>query len=147
MAEHFDFFEKVQSMNEDTLIEEMQNLNKKLFSIRKEGGIRQQVENMLGIVQDRYNTLIALKRLEADKTPDVLNIGEIEEVVTTPDYNKEELITYFSHFYSGDKISSKQKLEKPVTGTAKTTPPIITPADRPIKTGGLGDIPVFGSKK
>lgn len=147
MAEHYDFFEKVQEMNEDKLIEEMQSLNKKLFSIRKEGGIRQQVENMLSIVQDRYNTLLALKRLEADKTPDVLNIGEIEEVVVIPDYSDQELITYFSSFYSGDKISSKQKLEKPVTGTAKTTPPIITPADRPIQTDGLGDIPVFGSKK
>ena len=147
MTEHYDFFEKVQTMNEDKLIEEMQNLNKKLFSIRKEGDIRQQVENMLGIVQDRYNTMMALKRIEADKTPDVLNIGEIEEVVTTPDYSQNELITYFSHFYSGDKISSKQKLEKPVTGTAKTTPPIITPADRPIRTDNIGDIPVFGSKK
>lgn len=147
MAEHYDFFEKVHEMNEDKLIEEMQNLNKKLFSIKKEGGIRLQIENMLSIVQDRYNTLTALKRLEADKTPDVLNIGEIEEVVVTPDYTDQELITYFSNFYSGDKVSSKQKLQKPVTGTAKTTPPIITPADRPIQTDGLGDIPVFGSKK
>ena len=80
MAEHFDFFEKVQSMNEDTLIEEMQNLNKKLFSIRKEGGIRQQVENMLGIVQDRYNTLIALKRLYKQEpiTLDLMVMSNLE---------------------------------------------------------------------
>lgn len=147
MTEHVDFFDKVQAMDEAQLTNELTMLYKKMSTIQRDGGIRLQIQNMIDIVKDRYQTLQLLRQIEKDKSPDIIEIGTVEEVVHTPDYSKDEILTHFSSFYSGDKVSQKKAVDKPVTGTAKTTPPMITPADRPIKTDDIGDVPVFGSKK
>jgi len=143
-----DYFFKVQQMNEDELLTEMQKLNTKLYSFTAENQIRLQIEGMLNLVNTEHQARMAHARMKADKTPDVIDIGEIEEVVVTPDYSKTELITHFSNFYSGDDIAKKNKFKKPVTSTRRTTPPVILPKDRPLKdvpTTGIGDIPKFGA--
>ena len=147
MTEHVDFFDKVQGMDETELTNELTILYKKISTIQRDGGIRLQIQNMIDIVKDRYQTLQMLKQNEKDKSPDIIEIGTVQEIVHTPDYSKDEILTHFSSFYSGDKVSEKKTIEKPVTGTARTTPPMITPADRPINTDDIGDVPVFGSKK
>ncbi|MDA8842083.1 hypothetical protein N9N08_00225 [bacterium] len=147
MTEYVDFYEKVESMDETELNNQLTTLYKKMSTIQSEGGMRLQIQGMIDLVKDRYQAIQMLKIIEKDKTPDIIEIGSVEEVVSTPDYSKGEILTHFSSFYSGDKVSKKNKIEKPVTGSARTTPPIITPADRPIQTDGIGDVPVFGSKK
>ena len=142
-----DYFFKVQQMDEDELLTEKQKLNTKLYSFTSETGLRIQIENMINLVTQEHQQRMAVRRMAQDKTPDIIEIGEIEEVVTTPDYSKTELITHFSNFYTGDTISSKQKFKKPVTSTRRTTPPVILPKDRPLKevpTTGIGNIPKFG---
>ena len=101
------------------------------------------------MAKDQLLLVVAQRNIKDE--PDVLNIGDIEEKVETPDYSKQELITYFKRFYSGDKSSQNTNIDKPVTGSRKTTPTFITPVDRPIKSSGgkpdVGNIPVFGAKK
>ncbi len=143
-----DYFFKVQQMDEDELLTEMQKLNTKLYSFTSETGLRLQIENMIDLVNQEHQQRMATRRMAQDKTPDIIEIGEIEEVVETPDYSKTELITHFTNFYTGDDISSKSKFKKPVTSTRRTTPPVILPKDRPLKevpTTGIGDIPKFGA--
>jgi|TARA_R110002153_G_scaffold209467_3_gene362008 hypothetical protein len=143
-----DYFFKVQHMTEDQLLTELQKLNTKLYSFTSETGLRLQIEGMINLVSDEHQARMATRRMEADKTPDIIEIGSIEEFVTTPDYSKKELITHFSNFYSGDPISTKGKFNKPVTSTRRSTPPVILPKDRPLKdvpTTGIGDIPKFGA--
>lgn len=143
-----DYFFKVQQMSEDDLLTELQKLNTKLYSFTSETGLRLQIEGMIDLVSQEHQARMAQRRMAQDKTPDIIEIGEIEEVVETPDYSKTELITHFSNFYTGDDISAKQKFKKPVTSTRRTTPPVILPKDRPLKevpTTGIGDIPKFGA--
>ena len=142
-----DYFFKVQQMDEDELLTEMQKLNTKLYSFTSETGLRLQIENMINLVTQEHQQRMFSRRMAQDKTPDIIEIGEIEEVVETPDYSKTELITHFTNFYTGDDISSKSKFKKPVTSTRRTTPPVLLPKDRPLKevpTTGIGDIPKFG---
>jgi len=143
-----DYFFKIQQMNEDDLLTEMQKLNTKLYSFSAENGLRIQIENMLSLVTQEHQARMMQRRVAQDKTPDIIEIGEIEEVVETPDYSKTELITHFTNFYSGDEITKKTKIKKPITSTRRTTPPVLLPKDRPLKdvpTTGIGDIPKFGA--
>jgi hypothetical protein len=135
-------------MSEDDLILEIQKLNTKLYSFTSETGLRLQIEGMIDLVNHELQARMATRRQAQDKTPDIIEIGEIEEVVETPDYSKTELITHFTNFYSGDDIAKKNKFKKPITSTRRTTPPVILPKDRPLKdvpTTGIGEIPKFGA--
>ena len=143
-----DYFFKIQQMSEDDLILEIQKLNTKLYSFTSETGLRLQIEGMIDLVNHELQARMAARRQAQDKSPDIIEIGEIEEVVETPDYSKTELITHFSNFYSGDDIAKKNKFKKPITSTRRTTPPVILPKDRPLKdvpTTGIGEIPKFGA--
>jgi hypothetical protein len=143
-----DYFFKIQQMSEDDLILEIQKLNTKLYSFTSETGLRLQIEGMIDLVNHELQARMATRRQAQDKTPDIIEIGEIEEVVETPDYSKTELITHFTNFYSGDDIAKKNKFKKPITSTRRTTPPVILPKDRPLKdvpTTGIGEIPKFGA--
>ena len=106
-----DYFFKVQQMSEDDLLTELQKLNTKLYSFTSETGLRLQIEGMIDLVNQEHQARMAQRRMAQDKTPDIIEIGEIEEVVETPDYSKTELITHFSNFYTGDDISSKNKFK------------------------------------
>ena len=149
MTEHFDYFDKLQGLKESELLDEIAMLNKKYYSILKDSPIQHQLGNMIEMAQQQLNMVVA-QRQKTDE-PEIMEIGEIEQKVETPDYTKQELITYFKRFYSGDKSSQKEGMDKPITGNRKTTPTFITPVDRPIKSSGgkpdVGDIPVFGAKK
>lgn len=149
MTEHFDYFDKLQGLKESELLDEIAMLNKKYYSILKDSPIQHQLGNMIEMAQQQLNMVVAQR--QKTEEPEIMEIGEIEEKVETPDYTKQELITYFKRFYSGDKPSQKEGMDKPITGNRKTTPTFITPVDRPIKSSGgkpdVGDIPVFGAKK
>ena len=149
MTEHFDYFDKLQGLKEQELRDEITMLNTKFYALVKDTPIRQQIGHMLDMARDQL--IITVAQRSQPKEPEVLEIGEIEEKVETPDYTEKELITYFKRFYSGDKSSQKENIEKPITGSRKTTPTFITPVDRPIKRSGgkpdVGNIPVFGAKK
>jgi hypothetical protein len=151
MTEHFDYFDKLQGMKEADLLTEITLLNKKFYSIQRDSAIQQQLGNMIDMAQQQLSMVVAQRQSKDKDEPEVMNIGEIEEKVDTPDYSKQELITYFKRFYSGDKPSQNEGMDKPITGNRKTTPTFITPVDRPIKSSGgkpdVGDIPVFGAKK
>lgn len=151
MTEHFDYFDKLQGMKEADLLTEITLLNKKFYSIQRDSAIQQQLGNMIDMAQQQLSIVVAQRQSKDKDEPEVMNIGEIEEKVDTPDYSKQELITYFKRFYSGDKPSQNEGMDKPITGNRKTTPTFITPVDRPIKSSGgkpdVGDIPVFGAKK
>ena len=149
MTEHFDYFDKLLGLKESELLDEIATLNKKYYAIQRDTPIQHQLGNMIEMAQQQLNIVVAQRQMKDE--PEVMNIGEIEEKVETPDYTKQELITYFKRFYSGDKPSQKEDMNKPVTGNRKTTPTFITPVDRPIKSSGgkpdVGNIPVFGAKK
>ena len=84
-----DYFFKVQQMNEDELLTELQKLNTKLYSFTSETGLRLQIENMINLVSEEHQGRMMQRRVAQDKTPDIIEIGEIEEVVVTPDYSRQ----------------------------------------------------------
>ena len=93
------YWEKIQTLNEDKLFEESKNLTTKLYAISKASPMYNQLQDMLEMINERQRDLVLLAREENDKTPGVLNIGQIDAVVHTPDYSKAELITYMAKFY------------------------------------------------
>lgn len=149
MTAHFDYFDKLQGLKESELRDEITMLNTKFYALVNDTPIRQQIGNMLDMARDQLNITVAQRQRKDE--PEIMNIGEIEEKIETPDYTKQELITHFKRFYSGDKSSQNEGIDKPVTGSRKTTPTFITPVDRPIRRSSgkpdVGTIPVFGAKK
>ena len=67
-----DYFFKVQQMDEDELLTEMQKLNTKLYSFTSETGLRIQIENMINLVTQEHQQRMAVRRMAQDKTPDSL---------------------------------------------------------------------------
>ena len=80
---------------------------------------------------------------EIDKTPDVLEIGEIVSEVYTPDYSEQDLITTLTNFYSKTKTTKKL-----------TKDPIPNPVQQPVQQSIAEpspeftiEVPKFGAKK
>src|SRR6056300_116668 len=99
-----DFFDKVQNMDSDKLFEEIKTLNEKLFKMSENSPMRHQVMDMINVCNQRQSDLMAHQIEELDKTPDILDIGEIESVVYTPEYSEQDLLTTLSNFYTQKKI-------------------------------------------
>ena len=110
MTEHFDYFDKLQGLKEQELRDEITMLNTKFYALVNDTPIRQQIGHMLDMAKDQLTVVVSQRTIKEE--PDILEIGEIEEKIETPDYSKQELITYFKRFYSGDKSSKSEGIDK-----------------------------------
>ena len=134
-----DFFQRVQTMNSDRVFEEIKTLNEKLFGLNEASPIYHQIRDMIDVCNMRQSDLMATQMEENDKTPDVLDIGEIVSEVYTPEYSEQDLITTLSNFYSKTKI--KKKL---------TPEPVANPVQQSVAEASPEftiEVPKFGAKK
>ena len=140
-----DFFDKVQAMEStDKIFEEIKTLNEKLFKLNEASPMWQQVKGMIDICHHRQQELMAHQMEELDKTPDVLEIGEIQSQVYTPEYSEQELLTTLTNFYSKEDKTKKLKINPE---------PSPAPVKQPVKQAPVPsseftiDVPKFGAKK
>lgn len=137
-----DYFLKIQELKEDDLFEEIKKLNTKLYSVNETSPMFQQLKSMLDMCNERQKDIMMEYRLKSDKTPDVLEIGEIESVVYTPEYSEQELLTTLTNFYSENKETKKLSVpQKTQQQTVQPKTQYSTPGPFTI------DVPKFGAKK
>tara|TARA_R110001592_G_scaffold87400_2_gene258144 strand:+ start:9158 stop:9571 length:414 start_codon:yes stop_codon:yes gene_type:complete len=134
-----DFFDRVQTMNSDRIFEEIKTLNEKLFGLNEANPIYHQIRDMIDVCHLRQSDLMAVQMEGLDKTPDVLEIGEIVSEVYTPDYSEQDLITTLTNFYSNTKTTKKL-----------TKDPVPNPVQQPVADPSPEftiEVPKFGATK
>ena len=146
------YWEKIQTLNEDKLFEESKNITTKLYAISQASPMYNQLQDMLEMINERQRDLVLLAREEINKTPDVLDIGQIETVVHTPDYSKAELITYMANFY----YDKNGPIVEPKTQQQQSQTPTLTLTTQPEQSAPLPaseqsqeftiEVPKFGAK-
>ena len=134
-----DYFLKIQGLKEEPLFEEIKKLNQKLYQMNPNSPMFQQVKDMLSMCKERHKDIILEYKEKTDKTPEILEIGEIESVVYTPEYSEQELLTSLTNFYSQDKTT------KPLNVDTSTVPET-NPAPEPSSEFTI-EVPKFGAKK
>jgi hypothetical protein len=140
-----DFFDKVQALEStDKVCEEIKVLNEKLFRLNEASPMWQQVKGMIDICHHRQQELMAHQMEELDKTPDVLEIGEIQSQVYTPEYSEQELLTTLTNFYSKEDKTKKLNIN-PESSPAPVQQPV---KQAPVPSSEFTiDVPKFGAKK
>lgn len=103
------YFDKLAGLNNDELMTEIQNLHTKLTKMNPQSPMTLQIQEMIRNAQTEYNERLIVDRLKDKPTEEVLEIGEIETVVVTPDYSEEEVQIALAQHFSGDKISRRKK--------------------------------------
>jgi len=137
-----DFFDKVQAMDStDEIFEEIKKLNEKLFKLNEASPMWQQIKGMIDVCHHRQQELMAHTLESLDKTPDVLEIGEIESEVYTPEYSEQELLTTLTNFYSKEKVTKKLTKQPEIKPT-----PVAQPTPQPSSEFTI-EVPKFGAKK
>jgi len=144
------YWEKVQTLNEDKLFEESKNITTKLYAMSEASPMYNQLQGMLDMISERQRDLVLLAREEIDKTPDVLDIGQIDSVVHTPDYTKSELLTYMANFYydkNGPIAEPKTQQQQAQTPTLTTQLEQSAPQPAPEQSQEFTiEVPKFGAK-
>jgi hypothetical protein len=140
-----DYWGKIQEMDSDKLFEEIKKLNDKLYKMDQNSPMFQQVRGMLDMCSERQSDLMARIMENNDKTPDVLEIGEIESVVYTPEYSEQELITTLSNFYT-QKKEKKPLTVKPEQTTQTVSQSKVEQQPQPSSEFTI-EVPKFGAKK
>ena len=87
-----DNFDRYQKLNEDDLIDEIQKLNKRLFKIKPSNPMFNQLKNLIQMAEMGYKDKIAISRMKDDKSPSIMEIGNIEGTYNEVDYSPEALL-------------------------------------------------------
>jgi hypothetical protein len=136
-----DYWQRIQTLNEDQLLDEIKKVQDKLFKLNNQTMMRLQLNDMLSMAQTRYNDMLQFKmnEMREESEPEVIELGEIESVAYTPNYSKEELLTDLVKFYH-DKEGPIEKEE------LKQEQPI-EPKEPSVAEEMLKDVPVFTQTK
>jgi hypothetical protein len=142
------FIEKIENMNSDQLMTEIQSLHNKVGRMNPHSSMVTQVQDMIQMATMEYSERMLVERMAEKEDDGVINIGEIEEVVYTPDYSKVDLFVEVVKHYSGDRISKRKadrkakddRLKQQVADTQKLKPKPMSTEAKSI----MDDVPVFG---
>jgi len=141
-----DFFDKIQNMDSvDKIFEEIKTLNDKIFKLSEGSPMFHQVKDMIEICHHRQQELMAYQMEELDKTPDVLEIGEIQSEVYTPEYTEQDLLQTLTNFYTKEKVS-KKLTKDPEPSPQPIVQPVVQQTPEPSPEFTI-DVPKFGAKK
>lgn len=97
-----DYYIHIQQLSEEKLIAEIERINKKLFMLRGESPMHSQLLSMLEIAQTALAEQNYVRRIK-DTSDSVIEIGEVEEHIVTPDYSSDELLLAVVEQYTGKK--------------------------------------------
>ena len=82
--------QEFEQMDQSKLLDKITELNKKLFNMNQRSPIFNQLRGIIGEAQQVYQEHLAIQRYDQDneERSSVLNIGEIESEVYTPNYTE-----------------------------------------------------------
>lgn len=86
-----DYYSHIYGLSEDKLVAEIEKLNKKLFSINPSSGMYNQLLDMLNVAQTAHTEMQYVRRIK-DTSDKIIEIGEVTEHITTPNYSTDELL-------------------------------------------------------
>ena len=87
-----DNWEKYQGMKIDELMNTIQDLNKKLFKMKEGTMVYSQLSSMIHNAEQALKDKMALEKIKGQPGSEVMNIGEIDSTVETPEYSDQELL-------------------------------------------------------
>lgn len=97
-----DYYIHIQQLPEDKLMSEIEKLNKKLMQLNSSSPMYNQLLGMLDIAQTALAEHGYVRRV-GDKRDSIIEIGTVEEHITTPDYSSNELLLAVVEQYTGKK--------------------------------------------
>ena len=97
--------EEFEKMSPEKLLDKIQELNKRLFKMNPNSGMYAQMRSIINEAQAAYQDHLAVSRFQSteEDADSVINIGEIESVVYTPDYSDNTVLNDVVQSYLGDK--------------------------------------------
>lgn len=102
----FDYYNYVNNLSEEKIIEEIEKITKRLFSISVGTPMYDQLNYMLAQAQQAYDDLAYARILKTQnkdkdgKDISVMDIGEIESETYTPVYSDTEILTAMVEAYT-----------------------------------------------
>lgn len=116
----FDYWEKIQSLKEDDVLEEIKKLHDKYFKLSETSPMRNQLQGMISLAQSRYNDIQVFRQNEAvlEEETKTIDIGEIESTEYYPDYTKKEIMTHLAKFYYDRHGPVKEEAVEPAVKNA-----------------------------
>lgn len=101
------YFLKIQSLSQEKLLEEEKRLYNILYKTNETSPVYNQIWSMLDMIRDTIQERLFMERQGKLPDSEIIEIGKIEEVVYTPDYNAEELLLAVVHQYTSKMGSNK----------------------------------------
>ena len=82
--------QEFEQMDQSKLLDKITELNKKLFNINQRSPVFNQLRGIINEAQQVYSEKLAVDRYNAqnEERSEVINIGEIESEVYTPNYEE-----------------------------------------------------------
>lgn len=93
-----DYYTKISMMADDKIVSEIQNLQKKLYKIDPASPMYSQMLELINIAQNVHEERM-FKQRYSNLKDEVFDIGEIEEVVYTPNYDADDLLRAVVELY------------------------------------------------
>lgn len=100
--------QQFEQMSPEKLLDKIQELNKRLFRMNQQSPMYNQMRSIIQEAQMVYQEHLAVSRFEAmnEEKDDVINIGDIESTVYTPDYHDNTVLDTVVQSYLGGKDAS-----------------------------------------
>jgi hypothetical protein len=83
-----DMYQRFESMDTDKLANELQSLNKKLFKMKPNTSMYNQMLNVIVMAQGIYSDKVAMARMPEGENNKVFEIGEIDSHNGQPNYGE-----------------------------------------------------------
>lgn len=103
----FDYYDKIMSLSEEKLTEEIERISKRLLKTNPTSPTYNQLLNMLDTAESAYQEKIMIQMHKKSKD-EVINIGEIEKDEYTPDYTEDDLVIVVARTYLSDNEKDKK---------------------------------------
>jgi hypothetical protein len=95
-----DYFLRIQSLSQDKLLDEERRIYDLIFKISETSPMYNQLWDMLGTVHASLREKQFMERQGKQPDSEIIEIGKIEEVVYTPEYNSQELLLAIVNQYT-----------------------------------------------
>lgn len=96
----FDYYDQVNTMSEDKLIQEVERLTKALYKMDPQNSMYDQVQSMIAMAQEALHDKMYLRKYKEKPQDEALEIGTISSEVTEHNYSDEELLNIMVTAYT-----------------------------------------------
>jgi hypothetical protein len=102
-----DQWQKFEGMSSDRLVDEIQTLNKKLFSLNPNSSMYNQLLGIIRMADQVYRDKMYVDQVTDPKQTKVIDIGEIETQVSQPNYGANLLDVVVESYVSSVRDNKK----------------------------------------